>query len=125
MLGFMADILEFQAKMSSQGRLVLPVAVRHALDLQTGDTLSLSLDNDGVVRIVTARRLATNLWDAFASPEQPQGTAAAELSDIRAADAELAEAKFAAISERRASVERSDDELTAELMTDLGLADLA
>jgi AbrB family looped-hinge helix DNA binding protein len=122
----MTDVLEFQTRISSQGRLVLPAAVRRALDLHAGDTLSLSLDNEGVVRMVTARQLATNLWDAFATPEEePMGTAAAELREMRTADVELAEAKLAAISERRASVERSDDELTAELMADLGLGDLA
>ena len=88
--------------------------------------MSLSLDSAGVVRMVTARQLATNLWDAFASPEEePMGTAATELREMRHADTELTEIKSAAISERRASVERSDDELTAELMADLRLADLA
>lgn len=120
----MVDVAEYHTKMSSQGRLVLPAGLRKALGLHAGDTLSLSLDQDGVVRMVTARQLADNLWSAYAD-EAPAGTAAAQLRELRDADVALAEAKHGAISARRAAVDRSEGELEAELLADLGLGEPA
>ena len=123
MMGSMVDVAEFHTTVSSQGRVVLPAALRKALDLHEGDTLNLSLDQEGVVRMVTARQLANSLWEVYAGAEEaPAGSAAAELREMRDADAGQASANYERISARRAAIDRSEDDLTAELMADLGLA---
>lgn len=120
----MVDVSEYHTTVSSQGRVVLPAGLRKALGLQAGDTLSLSLDQDGIVRMVTARQLANNLWAAYAdADEAPAGTTAAQLRDLRDADLAQTEVKHGAISARRAAVDRSEEELEAELLADLGLVE--
>jgi len=117
----MVELAEFQAKVSSQGRVVLPAAVRRTLGLRTGDTVNLSVDAEGVVRMVSARVLAERLWAANPVAGAPKGSAAAEVRAARDADRERSEDKYAAISARRDSVDRSADELAGELLADLGL----
>jgi AbrB family looped-hinge helix DNA binding protein len=117
---FMVDVAEFHTTLSSQGRLVLPAELRRALDLHAGDVLSLSLDQQGVVHLVTARHLANQLWAAYADPEEaPVGTAAAELREMRDAEAAKLGATHERIRVRRGATNRSEDELEAELMADL------
>lgn len=122
MLDVMVDVAEFHTTVSSQGRVVLPAALRKALDLHEGDTLNLSLNQDGVVRMVTARQLANSLWDTYADAEEaPAGTTAAALREMRDADVAQTDAKNARVSARRAAVDRSEDDLAADLMADVGL----
>jgi AbrB family looped-hinge helix DNA binding protein len=104
----MVDVAEFHTTVASPGRVVLPAALRKALDLHEGDTLNLFLNQDGVVRMVTARQLANSLWDTYVD-----------------ADVVQTDAKYARVSARRAAVDRSEDDLAAELMADLGLAEPA
>lgn len=119
-MGPMVDVAEFHATLSSQGRLVLPAELRRALDLHAGDVLSLTLDQEGVVRLVTARQLANRLWAAYADAEEaPVGTAAKQLREMREAEAAKLTTKDERVSARRAAVERTEDELEAELMADL------
>lgn len=126
MMAPMAEVAAFHTTVSSQGRVVLPAALRRALDLREGDTLNLSLDQDGVVRMATARQLANSLWDAYADAEEaPVGTAVAALREMRDADVSQTDAKYARVSARRAAVDRSEDDLAVELMADLGLAEPA
>jgi AbrB family looped-hinge helix DNA binding protein len=116
----MVDIAEFHTTLSSQGRLVLPAELRRALDLHAGDVLSLTLDQEGVVRLMTARQLANQLWAAYADAEEaPVGTAAMQLREMRDAEAAKLTTKHERISARRAAAERTEDELEAELMADL------
>ena len=120
MIGHMVDVAEFHTTLSSQGRLVLPAALRRALDLHAGDVLSLTLDEDGVVRLATARQLAHQLWAAYADAEEALvGTAAKQLRKTRDAEAAKLTARHDRISARRAAAERTEDELEAELMADL------
>lgn len=120
MLSSMVDVAEFHTTLSSQGRLVLPAELRRALDLHTGDVLSLTLDQEGVVRLMTARQLANQLWAAYADAEEaPVGTAAKQLREMRDAEAAKLTTKDERISARRAAAERTEDELEAELMADL------
>jgi AbrB family looped-hinge helix DNA binding protein len=116
----MVDTREFHTTLSSQGRLVLPAELRRALDLHAGDVLSLTLDQEGVVRLMTARQLANQLWAAYADAEEaPVGTAAMQLREMRDAEAAKLTTKHERISARRAAAERTEDELEAELMADL------
>jgi AbrB family looped-hinge helix DNA binding protein len=120
MMGPMVDVAEFHTTLSSQGRLVLPAELRRALDLHAGDVLSLTLDQEGVVRLATARQLANQLWAAYADAEEaPVGTAATQLREMRDAEAAKLTARHERISARRAAAERTEDELEAELMADL------
>lgn len=116
----MVDVAEFRATLSSQGRLVLPAELRRALDLHPGDVLSLTLDQEGVVRFTTARQLANQLWAAYADAEEaPVGTAAKQLREMRDTEAAKLTARHERISTRRAAAERTEDELEAELLADL------
>lgn len=117
----MAQISKYQTRISSQGRVVLPSAIRLALGLHTGDTLNVSVDAEGVVRMISARALAERLWAANRIPSTPAGTAATEVRALRDADSALRAMKLEAISERRSAVTRTEAELTSELLEDLGL----
>lgn len=119
----MVDAVDYHVTVSSQGRVVLPAPLRKALGLNAGDTLNLTLDSQGVVRMVTARQLADNLWAAYADAEEaPVGTAAVEVRELRDADRARAEVRYDDISARRARVDRTEDELEAELFADLAQA---
>lgn len=50
----------------NRGRVVLPAEVRHRLDLKEGDRLILAVEQDGSVRLVSARMLAHKLQGLFA-----------------------------------------------------------
>lgn len=44
--------------LGNRGRVVLPAAVRRRLDLQEGDRLILSFDDEGSLRLISARQAA-------------------------------------------------------------------
>jgi AbrB family looped-hinge helix DNA binding protein len=54
-----ARVLE--GKVSPEGRVSIPAAVRHALGLEAGDRVQFLLEGD-TVRLVTARSLAESVW---------------------------------------------------------------
>ena len=83
--------------------------------------MNLSLDEEGVVRLVSARALAERLWAANPTHGEPEGTARAQVRALRDADAERSEERLATIARRRAGVARSEEGLRDELFADLGL----
>ncbi|MGH8563901.1 MAG: AbrB/MazE/SpoVT family DNA-binding domain-containing protein [Gammaproteobacteria bacterium] len=48
----------YSIQLGNRGRLVLPAAVRRRLDLQEGDRLILSFDDEGSLRLISARQAA-------------------------------------------------------------------
>lgn len=57
----------YAAVVGDRGRLVLPASLRRRLSLQTGDRVILIVEDDGRVRLVTAREQARALRGIFAS----------------------------------------------------------
>ncbi len=53
-------------QLGNRGRIVLPAAVRHRLDLKQGDRLILSVEADGTLLLQGARVLAQRLQGMFA-----------------------------------------------------------
>lgn len=50
--------IHYTLHLGHRGRLVLPAAVRRRLDLNEGDRLILTVEADGVLRLVSAREAA-------------------------------------------------------------------
>ena len=48
----------YSIQLGNRGRLVLPAAVRRRLDLQQGDRLILWFDDEGSLRLISARQAA-------------------------------------------------------------------
>jgi AbrB family looped-hinge helix DNA binding protein len=51
-----------EGKVSNEGRVVIPIDIRHSMGLAAGDRVQFVLADDGEVRLVTARSLAHALW---------------------------------------------------------------
>ena len=52
--------------LGNRGRIVLPAELRRRLDLKEGDRLILTVEEDGSLRLVSARTLAQRLQGMFA-----------------------------------------------------------
>jgi AbrB family looped-hinge helix DNA binding protein len=52
--------------LGERGRLVLPAKLRQHLNLQPGDRLIASVDDEGAIRLISARDLAHQLRGLFA-----------------------------------------------------------
>lgn len=59
------ESLSYAVALGDRGRLVLPADLRRRLSLQTGDRLILTVESDGVVRVITARELARRGYGLF------------------------------------------------------------
>jgi AbrB family looped-hinge helix DNA binding protein len=68
----------FSARMGARGRVVLPKAVRDRLELREGDRLVLTVDQDGDVRLSSARQIAER-FHGFFSDQFPGRSLAEEL----------------------------------------------
>jgi AbrB family looped-hinge helix DNA binding protein len=71
---------------NNQGRVVLPVEVRRALDLQAGDRLEFVIEAD-VVHLITPRMRAEALWAKNGGADDGVGGARDRAGDLRAARA--------------------------------------
>lgn len=52
-------------QLGPQGRLVIPAPVRKALDLKEGDRLIVNIEDDGTLRLTSARKVAQALAGIF------------------------------------------------------------
>lgn len=71
-------------QLGNRGRIVLPAAVRHRLDLKQGDRLILSVEADGTLLLQGARTLAQRLQGMFAELAPGVDLADELLADRRA-----------------------------------------
>jgi AbrB family looped-hinge helix DNA binding protein len=62
----MALAEHFSITLGERGRLVLPARLRRHLNLQPGDRLIASVDDEGAIRLISARDLAHQLWGLYA-----------------------------------------------------------
>ena len=51
-----------EGKVSNEGRVVIPIDIRHSMGLAAGDRVQFVLADDGEVRLVTPRSLAHAVW---------------------------------------------------------------
>lgn len=75
-----------QGKMMDGGRLVVPAAMRRALGLQTGDTVTLELDGDEL-RVRPAKSALKRLRDTLRGETETRGSVVDELIAERRQDA--------------------------------------
>ena len=61
----MATQESYTVTLGERGRVVLPSSLRRELGVHTGDRLILSVQEDGSVRLVSARQLAAELQGIF------------------------------------------------------------
>jgi AbrB family looped-hinge helix DNA binding protein len=68
----MSHTEHFSISLGERGRLVLPAHIRRRLNLQPGDRLIATVDEEGGIRMVSARDLARQLRGLYAdlSPER-------------------------------------------------------
>ena len=104
---------------NNQGRVVLPVEIRRALDIQAGDRLEFVIEAD-VVHLITPRIRAEALW-----AKNDGGDAGDSTGDVRAArtsDQAKVAARWARIGAAVAESEsKSEDEIADEVFVVLGL----
>lgn len=113
----MAHKVEFDTKISAEGRVVIPAEVRKALGVGAGDRIRLVLE-DGEVRLVTARTMAVSLWANNHGGDA--GDSVADVRGFRSADRARSDARFeSALS--AADDPRSEDEIADDLVAALGL----
>lgn len=114
----------YDTKVSPEGRIVIPSAVREVLGVHGGDRIQFVVD-DNVVRIVSARSLLYAVW-ANNTCGNAGGNAEDSVVDVRAAraaDNEAAVAKWDRVDADIADqAPRSEDDIEADLLAQLNLA---
>lgn len=113
---------EWDTTVSPQGRVVIPIELRRALEVAGGGRVRFLLD-DGQVRVVSSRTLAGALW-----ANNHGGDAGDSVADVRAArgqdrDVEAQNQRRVALDLRSSAKHdrRSDEEVAADLMAAVGL----
>ena len=117
----MAERVELDTKVSPQGRVVIPIEVRRALEVAGGGRVRFVLE-DGQVSVVSSRTLAVALWannhgDAAGDSVADVRTARNQDRDLDARNQSL----LASPLPSSAGDQRSDDEVTADLLAAVGL----
>ena len=115
----MAEKLEIDTRLSPEGRVVIPAAVRSALGVAPGDRVRFVVE-DGVVTLVTAQSLLSAVW-----ANNHGGDAGDSVTAVRAtrlADRTRGKAKQARLAATAAAESRSEDEIEDDLLAQLGLA---
>ena len=114
--------MEYDTKISPEGRMVIPAEVRKALGLIAGDRVRLVL-NEGEVHLVSARTMAAGLWaNNTGGDAGDAGDSVEDVRAFRAGDRALSDARFQVQSgDRREPELRSEDQIADDLMSGLGL----
>lgn len=118
----MGKRLELDTKVSPEGRVVIPIEVRRALEVARGGRVRFVLE-DGQVHVVSSRTLAVELW-----ANNHGGDTGDSVADVRAARSQdrdvEAQNQGRVASDLRSSAnrdQRSDEEVAADLMAAVGL----
>ena len=115
----MAEKLDIDTKVSNEGRVVIPAAVRAVVGVAPGGRVRFVVE-DGEVKIVTAQSLLFAVWANNHGGDT--GDAVADVRAARRADTVRADAKWARLAAADASESRTEDEIEAGLLDQLGLA---
>jgi AbrB family looped-hinge helix DNA binding protein len=96
--------LEFKVTVTGRGRMVLPAEVRQRLAISDGDWLTLILEPDGVIRMLTGRAWANEFARTLrelAGPTEPARSVSDELVAERRREAAKEEREIRALVARR------------------------
>lgn len=114
----MAKALDVDTKISNEGRVVIPAAVRATLGVGPGDRVRFVVE-DGEVKLVTAKSLLFAVW-----ANNHGGDAGDPVADVRTerrADTALVEAKWGRLEALDEAESRTEDEIEDSLFAQLGL----
>lgn len=114
----MAERVDFDTKLSPEGRVVVPAAVRTALGIGPGDRVRFVLEG-GEVRLVTAQALLFAVWANNHGGDA--GDSVADVRQERLDDLGRDGAKQARREALATAESRSEDEIEAALLSQLGL----
>ncbi|GAB3748113.1 AbrB/MazE/SpoVT family DNA-binding domain-containing protein [Microlunatus parietis] len=115
----MADRMDFDTKVSNEGRVVIPAAVRSVLGVGPGDRVRFVVQ-DGEVRLVTARSLLFAIW-ANNNNGGDAGDSTSAVRQARRVDIERAAGKWARVEITAREEARTEDEIEDGLLAQLGL----
>jgi AbrB family looped-hinge helix DNA binding protein len=119
MMPYMATTLDFDTKLSSEGRVVIPAAVRSALGVGPGDRVRFVVEEDGEVKLVTAKSLLFAVWS-----NNHGGDAGDSVVDVRRSrqdDVARSSAKWDRVAAVVKADVRSEQEIEESLLAQLGL----
>ena len=118
----MAERVELDTRVGPEGRVVIPIEIRRALEVTAGGRVRFILEA-GQVRVVSPHTLAIAMW-----ANNHGGDAGDSVADVRAArdrDRDIeARNQHRIASDLRSSARRdprSDDEVAADLLAAVGL----
>lgn len=114
----MAVTHDIDSKLSNEGRVVIPAAVRTALGVGPGDRVRFVVE-DGEVKLVTAKSLLSAVW-----ANNHGGDAGDSVDDVRRsrqADSARSSAKWGRVAALAQADERTEDEIEEGLFAQLGL----
>jgi AbrB family looped-hinge helix DNA binding protein len=119
MINAVAVKLDIDTKVSNEGRVVIPAAVRSVLGVAPGDRVRFVVE-DGEVKIVTAQSLLHAVWANNHGGDA--GDAVADVRASRRADTARTEARWDRLAKLDAAESRTEDEIEVGLLEQLGLA---
>ena len=112
--------LQYDTKISPEGRMVIPAEVRKALGLTAGDRVRLVLEA-GEVHLVSARTMAASLWTNNTGSGAEDSVA--DVRAFRIGDRAVSDARSASQSSAQTVPDlRSEEQIADDLMSALGLA---
>ena len=114
----MAEVLDIDTKLSSEGRVVIPAAVRTALGVGPGDRIRFVVE-DGEVKLVTAKSLLFAVWATNRGGDA--GDAVSDVRRSRRADSARSSAKGDRVAASAQDDVRSEQEIEDGLLAQLGL----
>lgn len=114
----MATTLDIDTKVSNEGRVVIPAAVRSALGVGPGDRVRFVVE-DGEVKLVTAKSMLFAVWANNHGGDA--GDSVADVRRTRQADVARSGAKWDRVAAAKAADARSEVEIEEGLLAQLGL----
>lgn len=110
-----------EGRLTPEGRVVVPAAVRRQLGAGPGDRLLFVSDEQGRVRLTTPHALAAEVWARNHGGDA--GDAGRDVRDMRDEDVEKELAADARQAEEARQDRRTDEQVTADLFRSLGVTD--
>ncbi|NUR14783.1 MAG: AbrB/MazE/SpoVT family DNA-binding domain-containing protein [Dermatophilaceae bacterium] len=118
-MGRVTAKLDIDTKVSTEGRVVIPAAVRSALGIGPGDRVRFVVE-DGEVKLVTAKSLLFAVWANNHGGDA--GDSVVDVRRSRQADTARSDAKWDRVVTHARADARSEDEIEQGLLVQLGLA---
>lgn len=113
----MTDVARHPVKIGPSSRAVIPAQVRELLGVSEGDRIEFLVDG-GEVRVVSARVRMAGVWAKNHGGDA--GDSALVMRELRAQDVALDEARWERTLGREDADARSDADLAADLLAQLG-----